>query len=144
MTFTPYLSFQGQAAEAFAAYGRIFGAEPVLMRFADAGTGDVPPLTEAQRDWIMHAQLVTPDGALLMGADMPPQCGGEAQAGVSVAVWRPTAAEAQALFAKLALGGTTTMPFGATFFSAGFGMCRDRFGTRWMVQTGDPRTTGEI
>jgi PhnB protein len=31
------------------------------------------------------------------------------------------------------------MPFSATFWSKGFGMCTDRFGVPWMVDTaGEP------
>lgn len=139
MSFTPYLSFQGQCGAAFTAYGDIFGATPVMHRFADIPPGpDMPPLPDDQKDWIMHAQIMTADGAFLMGADMPPQFGGVAQAGSSVSVWRADAAAAQALFDKLAQVGTVTMPFMPTFFSKGFGMCKDRFGTSWMVTTGDP------
>lgn len=140
MTFTPYLGFQGQCAEAFAAYAAIFGGTPTLMRFTDLPEADRPPLDEAQRDWIMHGELVTPTGARLMGADMPVQFGGQVQAGVCVAVSRPTAADARAVFDRLAEGGSMQMAFGPTFFSTGFGMCRDRFGTAWMVDTGDPAT----
>ncbi|WBU64070.1 VOC family protein [Paracoccus aerodenitrificans] len=144
MSFVPYLSFQGQCAEAFAFYGDVFGAKPVLSPFSDIPEGgDMPPLPEEQQGWILHAQLVTGDGAMLMGADMPPQFGGKPQAGVSVGVWKGDAGEAQALFDRLADGGEVIMPFSQTFFAEGFGMCRDRFGTSWMVSTGDPTAAGE-
>ena len=146
MPFIPYLSFQGQCAEAFAFYGRVFGATPQTHAFADmpADSG-APPLPPEQQGWLMHAQIDTADG-VLMGADMPPQFGEkdadgnpqpEARAD-SVAVWRADAADAKTLFAQLSEGGKVTMPFAETFFSKGFGMCRDRFGTSWMVSTGDP------
>lgn len=139
MSFTPYLSFNGDCAEAFAFYGQIFGANPTLHRFSDIPPGEgMPPLPDEQKNFIMHAQIVTPEGAMLMGADMPPQFGGQKQQGVSISVWRADAADAQALFDKLAEGGEVTMPFAETFFAKGFGMCRDRFGTAWMVTTGDP------
>ena len=84
MPFIPYLSFQGQCAEAFAYYGKVFGATPQTSAFSeapkDAGMPDLPP---EQRSWLMHAQIETPDG-VLMGADMPPQFGGVPQAGVSI------------------------------------------------------------
>ena len=35
----------------------------------------------------------------------------------------------------LASGGEITMPFSATFWSNGFGMCNDKFGVPWMVDT---------
>lgn len=135
MPFTPYLSFQGQAAEAFAFYGEVFGATPQLSRFSDVPPGGGPDLPPEQKDWLMHAQIDGPDGTL-MGADMPPQFGGQPQSGVSIAVTRDDEAAARALFERLAEGGTTTMPFNETFFAKGFGMCTDRFGTSWMVSFG--------
>ena len=45
----------------------------------------------------------------------------------------PYIAECERIFNSLAEGGTVTMPFGKTFWSAGFGMCVDRFGIPWMV-----------
>lgn len=136
MSFIPYLSFQGQCAEAFAAYGEIFGATPETMRFSDAPANEnMPALPDEQKNWVMHAQIATADG-VLMGADMPPQFGGQVQAGVSISVSRDSLEAAQALFDRLAEGGKVTMPFGQTFFSKGFGMCKDRFGTSWMVSFG--------
>ncbi|MFV0293571.1 MAG: VOC family protein [Paracoccus sp. (in: a-proteobacteria)] len=142
MSFTPYLSFQGECAEAFSTYGRIFGATPTISRFSDApASPDLPSLPDEQKNWVMHAQILTSDGAMLMGADMPPQFGGQKQAGISVAVWRANPDEARRIFDSLAEGGDVTMPFGPTFFAQGFGICRDRFGTSWMVSTGDPAAT---
>jgi PhnB protein len=39
------------------------------------------------------------------------------------------------VFEALAEGGEVTMPIGETFWSPQFGMCVDRFGTPWMVDT---------
>lgn len=136
MPFIPYLSFQGQCAEAFAFYGEVFGATPQTSPFSEApADSGAPPLPPEQQDWLMHAQIDTPDGTL-MGADMPPQFGGVAQAGVSISVTRGDDAAAQALFERLAQGGEVAMPYGPTFFAKGFGMCTDRFGTSWMVSHG--------
>jgi PhnB protein len=48
----------------------------------------------------------------------------------------PTAAEAKKIFDALVEGGSVTMPFGKTFWSEGFGMLTDRFGTPWMLNAG--------
>lgn len=134
MAFIPYLSFQGQCAKAFATYGHIFGAIPEIHLFSDMPPAeDMPPLTEDQKNWVMHAQLITPEGDVLMGADMPAQFGGQVQAGVSISVTRDDLDMARVLFGLLAEDGQITMPFGPTFFARGFGMCRDQFGTSWMV-----------
>ena len=44
-------------------------------------------------------------------------------------------AEAERVFNSLSDGGNVIMPFEQTFWSPGFGMCTDRFGTPWMVNT---------
>lgn len=136
MSFIPYLSFQGQCAEAFAFYGKVFGATPLTSPFSEAPPDSgTPPLPLEQQGWLMHAQIETSDG-VLMGADMPPQFGGEPQAGVSISVTRPDEGAGRALFEQLAAGGTVIMPYRPSFFAKGFGMCTDRFGTSWMVSHG--------
>lgn len=136
MQFTPYLSFQGQCADAMAFYAAIFGGTPKLMRFSDMpDQPGMPELPPEQKDWVMHADLTLPEGSSLFGADMPPQFGGQTQSGVSVTTHFPDTTKAKSVFERLSEGGTVTMPFNQTFFSPGFGMCKDRFGTSWMVMT---------
>ena len=136
MPFIPYLSFQGQCAEAFAFYGKVFGAKPETSPFSEIpADAQAPELTPEQKGWLMHAQIVTPDD-VQMGADMPPQYDGVPQARDSISVTRADDASARQLFDTLADGGTVIMPYGPTFFAKGFGMCADRFGTSWMVSHG--------
>jgi PhnB protein len=45
------------------------------------------------------------------------------------------------VFEALAEGGEIQVPLGATFFSPAFGMCRDRFGTPWMIMADMPAST---
>ena len=138
MPFIPYLNFAGRCAEAFAFYGEVFGGTPEVMLFRDAPREGMPPIPPEREGWAIHAQLACADG-VLMGSDAPPEFGGKPMQGVSVSVSRRDPAEAQALFARLAEGGTVTMPFGETFFSPGFGMCVDRFGTSWMISVEETR-----
>ena len=134
--FIPYLNFPGTCGAAFAFYGEVFGGTPVVMRFRDAPREGMPPLPEDRLDWAVHARLDCADGTL-MASDAPPEFGGKPQAGVHVSLTRPDPDSARALFERLAEGGEVQMPFGETFFSKGFGMCRDRFGTHWMVTLPD-------
>ncbi|MEI4487643.1 VOC family protein [Frigidibacter sp. MR17.14] len=132
MSFDPYLHFQGTCAEAMELYRDWFGGTLTVMRYADAPPGAAPVPEGAAGDLVMHAALEL-DGRVLMASDFPPGWG-EAQKAVTIshAVTDPTAAET--LFARmLAEGGEVIMPFAATFFSPGFGMLRDRFGTHWMI-----------
>jgi PhnB protein len=50
----------------------------------------------------------------------------------------PDTARAKDVFDALAEGGQVQMPLAETFFSPGFGMLVDRFGTPWMVVTDMP------
>lgn len=128
MTFIPYLHFPGTCAEAMAFYADVFGATDLsLMRYSDAPPDSgMPP-----SDLVMHSQLSLPGGRL-MASDYPPGMG-EPQQGVSV-LTSPGGIEAsQAAFDRLCAGGAVVMPFGPTFWSPGFGMVKDRFGTHWIV-----------
>ena len=135
MSFHPYLTFTGNCREAFTRYKSIFGGELVLLTMADAPPEAGP--SGANPDAIMHAALMIGD-ALLMGADDPSGGFDGKIRGICVNCSLPTVDEAKRVFDALADGGETQMPIGATFFSAAFGMCIDRFGTPWMVMSEAP------
>lgn len=138
MSFSPYLSFNGQAREALTAYAQIFGATDLqLMAFSDAQpetaqSGTAPAGAE---NLIMHGQF-SADGSTLMGADMP---GNPPDGMASPSVFHGAAnAEAAArVFAALSEGGQIILPLGQTFWSPCFGMLKDRFGTTWMITLAD-------
>lgn len=126
----PYLHFQGHCAEALAFYADVFGASDLqLMRYADA-----PDMDDALRDptRVIHGQLSLPDG-VLMASDFPPGMTGDRQAAVSIMQVAESVAEGKRLFTALAKGGAVVQDFGSTFFSRGFGMLKDRYGTHWMI-----------
>jgi PhnB protein len=135
MSFHPYLFFGGTCREAFNNYQKIFGGDLQVMTMADAPPGEQPVPAESA-DMVMHASL-SYDGNLLMGSD-DPTGGFDGVRGMQVAYSAPDAGEAKRAFDALAEGGTVTMPFSETFWSKGFGMCVDRFGTPWMVDTANP------
>jgi PhnB protein len=132
MSFNPYLFFNGNCAEAFDRYKEIFGGELQVMTNADVPAGQ-EPMPGAKPEHVMHASLKSGD-ALLMGSDDPTSDGGP-KVGAAVAYTAPDEGDAKRVFDSLAEGGETTMPFTATFWSKGFGMCTDRFGVPWMVDT---------
>jgi PhnB protein len=45
----------------------------------------------------------------------------------------PDVATAQGWFDGLGNGGAVIQPFQPTFFSPGFGMVKDKFGTHWII-----------
>jgi PhnB protein len=133
MQIDPYLSFDGRCAEAFRFYEQLLGGTIEGMQTH----GDSPIAAEVPSGWhdrVLHARLVV-DGQVLLGSDSPPEHHQKPQ-GMYVALNVDGAADAARIFHALAEGGTVTMPFGETFWAAGFGMVVDRFGTPWMINCG--------
>ena len=135
MAFDPYLHFQGNCAAAMTAYATLFGATDLaMMRYADAPDG-TPEM--AGSPLVMHASF-TVQGRVLMASDYPPGMAGTPQASVTLSHTVPDWAGGKHLFDALAEDGVILMPYGKTFWAAGFGMVTDRFGTTWMVTTPGP------
>jgi PhnB protein len=132
MSFTPYLFFSGDCADAFDRYHEIFGGSLEVMTHADLPEG-AEPMPGAEPHHVMHSALIL-DGAMIMGSDDPTGDGGP-KTGVAVTYTAPDAGEAKRVFEALADGGEITMAFEVTFWSSGFGACNDRFGIPWMVDT---------
>ncbi|MDB5883636.1 MAG: PhnB protein-like protein [Ramlibacter sp.] len=131
----PYLYFDGQAADAMHTYQQIVGGELELRRYSDApaGAGSPPPGCEtSDTSRVMHA-LLRFDGGMLMASDAPNSRMAERMGGMSISLSYTDTAKARKVFEALSVGATVRMPFGKTFWSDGFGMLVDRFGTPWMV-----------
>lgn len=134
MPLSPYLHFDGTCAEALRFYAKVFGdPAPEIMTF------DQMPDAPVDRDGsrVLHGQVKVA-GGLLLASDTPPGTPTDPQAGVSISAALPDTASARAAFDRLAEGGAIIMPYGETFFSPGFGMLKDRFGTHWMVSIDTP------
>jgi PhnB protein len=125
----PYLSFRDNAREAMTFYHSLFGGELTVSTFAEFQASDDPN----EQDKIMHSQLETPDGLVLMGADTPAAMEYRPQAGVSVSLSGDDEARLRGYWERLSEGGTVTMPFEKAPWGDTFGMCVDRFGTSWLV-----------
>lgn len=132
MQVNPYIFFNGNCEEALGYYQKVLGARiEAKMSFGD-GPPDMPIPAE-WKDKIMHSH-VTIDGEVLMASDGMPGDYRQPQ-GFRIALQVEEPAEAERRFKALAEGGSVQMPFGATFFSHGFGMCIDKFGIPWMVNS---------
>jgi PhnB protein len=125
----PYLSFRDNAREAMSFYQSVLGGELTVSTYADFHASDDP----AEKDKIMHSQLETPDGLVLMGADTPKDMEFQPQSGVAVSLSGDDEAKLRGYWERLSEGGTVTMPFEKAPWGDTFGMCVDRFGTSWMV-----------
>jgi PhnB protein len=134
MEFTPYLNFNGQCADAFRFYEKTFGGRIEMMQTH----GDSPMKEHVSPDWhdrVLHVCMAVGQQRL-MGSDAPPDHYEKPQ-GLYVTINVPTVTDANRVFTALAEGGRVTMPFDRTFWSPGFGMVVDRFGTPWMVNAAE-------
>ena len=133
--FEPYLSFNGNCAEAMRFYEKTLGGKiEMMMKYSEAPPEPGQPKIEG--DAIMHASL-TVSGDRLMAADGRPGMPFEGMKGITISLAYKTAQEGKKIFDALSAGGTVRVPYAKTFWADGFGMCVDRFGTPWMVNAGD-------
>lgn len=132
MQIIPHLNFNGQCREAFETYAKVLGGEIIYMgTYAEMpGADQFPP--EMQK-LIMHTTIKL-GNQMIMGADATPDRFEKAQ-GLWVSINVKDKGEAERIHNELSEGGNVIMPFQETFWSPGFGMFTDRFGTPWMVNT---------
>ena len=133
MQMNPYLTFDGNCAEAMRFYQSTLGGKLELMTFDSSPMRDEIP--KGNGDKIIHACL-TVDGQSLMASDTGPCAQFEGVKGMSVTLNYPKPADAQPVFDALAKSGNVTMPLQKTFWAEAFGMVTDRFGTPWMINAG--------
>jgi PhnB protein len=138
MKLNAYLNFNGQCAAAFKFYEKCLGGRiDMIQTFGESPAKDHMPAE--WHDKVIHVRLLVGD-QVLMGSDAPPPHFAAAQ-GMSVSIGVTSPEEAKRIFDDLAQGGRITMPFEKTFWSPGFGMVVDRFGTPWMVNCEPPSAT---
>ena len=131
----PYISFRDTAKQAMEFYKTVFGGELNLSSFADFQASDDP----AEKDKIMHGQLTTPNGLVLMGADTPNRMDYNAGDNFSISLSGDDEAELRGYWDKLAVDGTITQPLEKAPWGDSFGMLRDRFGVSWLVNIAGPK-----
>ncbi|MFK4788928.1 VOC family protein [Microbacterium sp. ZW T5_56] len=130
----PYLSFHTNAREAMEFYQSVFGGDLQVMTFADMGGMGMP---DDEHTLVMHSQLTTPDGFVLMGSDTPSHMEWAAPAGVSVSVSGSDDGSLRGFWNGLAEGATITQPLEKAPWGGEFGMLIDRFGISWMLSIDD-------
>ncbi len=122
----PYLTFQGRAREAMEFYRDALGGELTISTFAEYG--------DEGNDGVMHANLRTERGMVLMASDLPPGefhfvPGNE----VSVSLSGDEADYLRTCWERLSVGATIVMPLERQMWGDDYGQLTDRFGTQWMV-----------
>lgn len=126
----PYLSFRTEARQAMEFYRSVLGGELDINVF-----GEFPDMVQdpSQKDLVMHAQLTTPEGLVLMASDTPNGMNYEPPQGISVSLSGISEGTARTAWEKLSEGGTVTMPLDTPPWGGLFGMLVDRFGIAWML-----------
>lgn len=137
-----YLNFQETTEEAFNFYRSVFGGEFVggIMRMGDAPPQEgVPPLSEKDKNLVMHVELRILGIHSLMGTDCVGSWGMEAKAGnnMSINVDPGTRAETKRLFDALSEGGEVTMELQDMLWGDYFGSLTDKYGINWMFNCGE-------
>ncbi len=125
----PYLGFRDSAREALEFYKSVFGGELTLSTYAEFQASE----DSAEQDKIMHGQLTSDNGLVLMGADIPNSMELSPGSNYSISLSGDDEAELRRYWNKLSEGGTVREPLEQAPWGDSFGMCIDRFGVSWMV-----------
>lgn len=125
----PYLNFRDTARPAMEFYRSVFGGELLINSFEEFHMSEDP----AEASKVMHAQLETDGGLLLMAADTPNSMELSSGSAHSVSLSGEDEAELRGFWDGLTRGGTVTVPLEEAPWGAIFGMCIDPFGVSWLV-----------
>jgi PhnB protein len=138
-----YLNFMGNTSEAFEFYRSVFGTDYSMppMRMGDAPPDpNMPALSEAEKNMVMHVELPILAGHVLMGTDMLESMGHTLIVGnnTTINLEPDTRAETDRLFAALSPGSSDAAPMAEMFWGAYWGCLLDRYGIRWMFNCYEP------
>ncbi|MGH4011127.1 MAG: VOC family protein [Pseudonocardiaceae bacterium] len=125
----PYLSFRDNAREVMEFYHSVLGGELAMNTFEEFGASEDP----AEANKIMHSQLSTEGGLVLMASDTPNQMDYTPGSTISLSLSGDDDAELRGYWDKLSADGTAMMPLEKAPWGDTFGMCVDKYGTTWMV-----------
>ena len=132
---TPYLGFKDNAREAMTFYQTVFGGELMMSTFGEFQASEDP----AEADKVMHGQLTSPNGLVLMGADTPNSQPFNAGDNFSVSLSGDDEEELTGYWNKLKEGGTVVEELAKAPWGDSFGMGKDKFGINWLVNISGPK-----
>lgn len=135
-TINPYLTFNGNAEEAFTFYKSVFGGDFVkVVRFKDLPSDPNHPIPESDADKIMHIALPIGTGNVLVANDVPARMGivSEHEHRSKILVNTESKEEVDRIFASLSAGGDVEVPVGDSPWGSYFGMFRDTYGIEWII-----------
>jgi len=143
-----YLNFMGRTEEAFNFYRSVFGTEFLgpISRLGDMPSDPtMMPLSEAEKDMVMHIELPILAGHVLMATDMLESQGHQLRTGnqMTINLELDDRAETERLFGELSEDGTDLFGLQDMPWGAYWGTCADRFGVRWMFNCVDEARKGQ-
>lgn len=132
MKLIPYVTLNGNAAQAVEFYAKVFGAaNKRILHF-----GEMPnppfPMPEGARNLVLHAEIDIDGGSLYLSDTFP---GNPFVLGnqLAVAVLFKDEERLRAIYEGLADGGDVLMELQQTFWSPAFARVRDKFGVEWQL-----------
>ena len=137
MRICPYVSFNGNCAEAVAFYEKALNVKAEIMRYKDAPPENDYQVPEGTENLVMHAQFEI-DGAMIMFCDMPPETPVNVGENIVIMAEFDSVDKAKAAFEALKEGGEVSMEIQETFWSKCFGSLTDKFGIGWNISIGCP------
>ncbi len=132
-----YLNFNGNCEEAFKFYQTVFDTRLLAVyRFGEMPANDaMPPVSDEDKQKIMHTALKINDNTLLMGSDCIEAFGQKATYGTGTALMLDVQSidEAEKLYNSLSQGGEIEMPLAEQDWAERYAAFRDKFGIGWMI-----------
>lgn len=127
----PYLSFGPRTEAALMFYAEaLAGQVTTLMRVGDV----MKDAAEAQRQDVLHAELVAGTSRLMATGCTPPGAAPPASSpSIALAIDCDSAEEQDRLWARLSDGGTVKLALHDTFYGGRMGAIVDRFGAEWLL-----------
>jgi PhnB protein len=136
----PYISFNGNAEEAFTFYKSVFGGDfETVMRWGD--NPQCAEMSDADKNKVMHIAINVGD-SVIMGSDHVGGPDGEPFKpgnNFTIAIAPDGRGDADRLFAGLSAGGRVFMPMTDMFWGGYFGSFSDKFGIRWLINQNNGR-----
>lgn len=125
---TPYLTFNGKAAEAMKFYHAVLGGKLTMQTFDEVKMATSPK----EKDLIIHATLMN-EGLTFMASDSMPSRLAKFGDNIQMSISGNDSARLKKVFAGLSKGGKVDMPLAKQFWGDTFGQLTDKFGVHWMV-----------
>lgn len=131
----PYINFKGKCEEAFLWYAEVLGGEiQHLVKYESVPKEIDMGITEDQKSWVMHAQLLIPNIGNISGADALWEVKDGSM--ISLHVHLPSQEKADAIFSKLSKKGVIISPLLSNpppDDDGVSGSIKDAYGITWII-----------